>query len=480
MNLPGLSFKAPPLEYLDREALERLHHGVMAILETVGSVVHSTRALELLQANGADLDASGRVLIPERLVLKCLDTAPGRVMIHDRSRNPAMDLSGTHVYFGTGSDCQYILDPATGRPRDFLFGDLVDAVRLSDSLKHIDFIMSMGLAKDLPQGSAFQRKYLAMVRHSAKPQILITGPDLRSLEDIVTMASLVAGGPDSLARHPLFLLLIDPTSPLVHSGDAMEKLLLMARMRLPVVYAPGIMAGASSPVTVAGAVAQAAAEILTGLVVHQLASPGAPFVFGGGMSPMDMKSSQPTYSAPEAMVAQAGLTQLGRSLYGLPTYGFGGCTASKVCDTQAVNEGATYLMMSAWMGTNLVHDVGYMEFGKTYSLELLTLCDETIGQVRRMMEGIPVDDETLALSAVRRVGPGGTFLTDPHTLKHFRENWQPDLTDRRTRGTWEKQGATTMEQRAARKIRACLESHRPDPLDPDLDRRLEAVVAAAD
>jgi trimethylamine--corrinoid protein Co-methyltransferase len=166
----------------------------------------------------------------------------------------------------------------------------------------------------------------------------------------------VTGGRAELSRKPIFVLYDEPTSPLVHIKEAMEKLMFMADNNLPTNYSPGIMAGGTSPVTMAGAIAQANAEILAGLVVHQLKTPGAPFIFGAGMSPMDMQSMQPTYASPEAMVTQAGLCQIGRCLYDLPTWGFGGCSASKLADEQAVNEAAAYIMMSGWMGTNLVHE----------------------------------------------------------------------------------------------------------------------------
>jgi trimethylamine--corrinoid protein Co-methyltransferase len=189
-----------------------------------------------------------------------------------------------------------------------------------------------------------------------------------------------------------------------------------------------------------------------------------------------MQSMQPTYSAPEAMITQAGLCQIGRCLYDLPTWGFGGCSASKLVDAQAVNEAATYIMMAGWMGTNLVHDVGYLEFGLTYSFDLLVLCDEIIGQVRRMMEGIRVDTEHLAVEAIKRVGPGGHFLSDGHTVRHFRENWQPGLTDRKTYESWKSQGASSMEQRAGEKVKHILENHHPQPLPPEVELEIDKIL----
>jgi trimethylamine--corrinoid protein Co-methyltransferase len=390
-----------------------------------------------------------------------------------------MFLEGRNVYFGTGSDCPNILDSFTGERREFLYKDIADAVRLVDALQNIDFIMSMGLAADLEKKVQYQNKYATMLRNSTKPQV-ITAADQVTLNDITDMAAAAVGSREELIRKPIFVLYDEPTSPLVHTQEALEKLLFMSENSLPTNYSPGIMAGATSPVTMAGAIAQADAEILAGLVIHQLKHLGAPFVFGGGMSPMDMTSMQPTYSAPEAMITQAGLCQIARSLYNLPTWGFGGCSAAKVADEQAVNEAATYLMMSAWMGTNLVHDVGYLEFGLTYSLDLLVMCDEFIGQIRRMMEGIRVDREYLAVDVVKRVGIGGHFLGDDHTFHHFRENWQPGITDRKTHEKWVKDGGTTMGQRAKSRIKKIIESHNPEPLPDEANVQIDKILERAE
>jgi trimethylamine--corrinoid protein Co-methyltransferase len=478
MNLDNKKFNSTLLEYLTNDHMRKIHSAALEILEDTGNIVHHEEAVELLHSAGAYVKDGNRVFLPAGLVEAAIRSAPSRAAIYDRNGNPAMLLEGKNVYYGTGSDCPYILDSFTGERREFLSTDVEDAVRLVDYLPYIDFIMSMGLAPDIPTELQYQQKYAMMIRNSTKPQV-ITAANKTSLNDIIDIAAAVVGGREELSRKPLFVLYDEPTSPLVHTKEALEKLLFMAENRLPINYSPGIMAGGTSPMTMAGSIAQANAEILAGLVIHQLKNPGAPFIFGAGMSPMDMQSMQPTYSSPEAMVEQAGLCQIGRSLYNLPTWGFGGCSASKLADEQAVNEAATYILMSGLMGTNLVHDVGYLEFGLTYSFDMLVMCDEFIGQVRRMMDGIRVDEEHLALDAIKRIGPGGHFLQDDHTLNHFRDNWQPGITDRATYETWTAAGATTMGQRAKEKIKHILENHTPEPLAPEVDQEIDRILARA-
>ena len=475
MNPHVKRFNAPPLAYLTEEQMRDIHSAALEILEDLGTIVHHEEAVDLLQQAGAYVENENRVFIPAGLVAEALGSAPATINIYDRDGNPAMLLGGRRVYYGTGSDCPYLLDSFSGERRDFLAADVENAVRLVDALPYIDFTMSMGLAPDVPTDHQYQRKYAYMLRNTTKPQV-ITAADKKSLNDIADMAAAVRGGRAELSRKPIFILYDEPTSPLVHTKEALEKLLFMAENRLPINYSPGIMAGATAPVTLAGAIAQAAAEILAGLVIHQLKMPGAPFVFGGGMSPMDMQSTQPTYSSPEAVVSQAGLCQLGRDLYELPTWGFGGCSASKLADEQGVYEAGMYILMAGMMGTNVVHDVGYLEFGKTYSFDLLVMCDEMIGYVRRMMEGIAVDKENLAVDAIKRVGIGGHFLADPHTLAHFRDNWQPGITDRRTYEDWQKKGATSMGQRAKEKVKAILDEHTPAPITPEAETEIERIL----
>jgi len=170
------------------------------------------------------------------------------------------------------------------------------------------------------------------------------------------------------------------------------------------------------------------------------------------------------------MMAQAGLCELGRNLYQLPTWGFAGCSASKCADTQAINEASTYIFMAGLTGSNLNHDLGYLDFGLTYSFDLLVMANESVGQLRRILEGIPLTRETMALDAIREVGPASHFLASEHTLDYFKENWFPGVTDRSTFERWAEQGATTMEDRCKAKIKAILS-------EPPLAANAQAIDA---
>ena len=459
------------MQYFSPEQLRDIHAGMLDILAEVGCELHHEGAAKLLRDAGAQV-AGKRVYLPAGMIEKALKSAPSRIVLYDRNGSAAMDLHGRNSYFGTGSDCIYLRDSFTGERRLFTEQDQVNAVRLADALPNIDFIMSMGLISEAKPEVQYQLQYANMIKYSSKPQVIVAG-DKQSLDDMTELAAAIApGGREELKRKPRFLLYDEPISPLVHGFEAIDKLIYCAENRIPTNYSPGMMAGATGPVTPAGAITLAAAEIAFGLVIHQLAGPGAPFVFGAGMSNLDMGSMQPSYASPEAMMTQAGLCELGRNLYGLPTWGFAGCCASKLADTQAINEAATYIFMAGLTGTNVNHDLGYLEFGLTYSFDLLVMADESVGQLRRIFDGIPVNRETQALDAIGEAGPGGNFLDCDHTLDHYRENWFPGVSDRNTFERWAELGSLTMEQRCKAKIEKIL----GEPAKAQNEKKIAAVL----
>ncbi len=220
------------------------------------------------------------------------------------------------------------------------------------------------------------------------------------------------------------------------------------------------------------------AEILSSLVVHQLRKPGAPFVFGAGLHHMDMGAMQICYASPEFQLTKAAVAEMGR-WYGLPTWGYAGCSDAKVMDEQAALEAMLSVLMAKLSGANLIHDVGYMESGLTTSFEMIVLTDELVAMTDHLMKGIEVSDATLMVDELDEVGPGGNFLATRATLKRFREFWFPSLLDRRTRPQWLEAGATTLGQRLAAKVRDILRDHQPKPLPPDVKQRVWEIVSSA-
>mgnify|MGYP000333047422 CR=1 FL=1 len=469
----------PLFRVLSDDQIEDIYLGTLEVLERTGTRVYSDEGLELLREAGCQVSDGNLVRIPSWLVKTSLETVPERITLAGRDRSKRITLEYNKIYFGTGSDCPFILDPYTDQRRRYTFDDVYNAAKVAEALPNIDFHMSLGLTSDVPIGSYDRHQLLAMLKGTTKP-LVITAVDRNGLADQYEMACEVLGGAEEFARAPLFVVYIEPSSPLNNSKEAVEKVLYAAEKGIPAIYTPCPMCGGTAPTTLAGLLVQCLAESMTGLVLAQLKKKGAPIIIGGVMSIMDMSSTIMSYGAPEMMLLSAAMTDLAKRLR-LPMFSTAGCSDAKVLDQQAAIEAAISVAVAALSGANLIHDVGYLESGLIGSYDMLVMSDEIIGMVKHILRGIAVDDEHLALHVIDRVGPGGHYLADEHTLKHFRtEFWYPTLLDRTRWEDWEAAGAKSLGQRVREKVLDLLENFEPEPLDPEVEEKLKAICARAD
>jgi len=459
--------------------LEQIHLASLEILRRTGVRVYDEEALELLSGAGCVVTDGDLVRIPPAVVEEALLHAPSRIVLCSRTGEPAMYLEAHRSYFGTGSDLPNTLDLETGERRPSLLSDVEQTARLVDSLPNVEFVMSMAQASDVPAATSDRKSFLAMMTNTTKP-IVFTAWDEHGLADIIAMAQTVAGGRDELALNPFLFGYLEPTSPLQHSDVVMRKMMMMIDQGLPFVYAPGPVEGASAPITSAGSLAMANAEVLSGLAIAQLKRPGTPFLFGSGSGPLDMRSAVGTYSSPEFMHHCMAMAELAHYRYDMPVWGFSGCSDSKLSDLQASIESTLWILWTALSGANLVHDLGYVESGLTCSYEMIVLCDEIVSYVRRLLGGFEITPETLALETIHDVGPGGEYLSSPHTLRHFKSVWQPRLLDRDNHASWVAAGKPTALSTAREIAREAVRSHRCEPLPEGMLEELQAIVAEAD
>jgi len=471
----SIAFQGPQFAVLADSQLQSLHLAALETLRRTGIRFFHAGALEMLKAAGAFISDGNLVKFPAALVEDALATVPGRIVMCDRAGAPAMYLEGTKTWFGTGSDCLNLLDPETGEHRNFTQADLAAGYRLCDALPNIHFVMSIGIPADVPVHATYDAQMALMLAHTTKPIVFVTN-DRASCQRAIDMAAAVAGGHEALAEQAHILLYSEPSSPLKQSETAVDKLLLMAEHRLPVVHSPGPQMGATAPITMAGGLVMSLAEILSSIVVHQLRRPGAPFVFGAGLHHMDMGSMQICYASPEFQLTKAAIAQLGR-FYGIPTWGYAGCSDAKVMDEQAAAEATLSVMMAKFSGANLIHDVGYMESGLTTSYEMIVLTDELVAMTDHMMKGIEVSDETLLVDELHAVGPGGQFVGTDATRKHYRDFWFPKLLDRKIRPQWLAAGGTTLGQRLNAKTRKLIKEHKPQPLAGEQQQKVQEILA---
>ncbi len=468
----------PSIRMLSDEQVRAIHSTSLDILARTGIVMKNPAARELLLEAGAR-ESADRIKIPEHVVMAAVGAAPFRIPLFSRLGQPAICLEEGQVYFGPGSDCPFTLDLETGARRRAVRDDVQRIARLCDGLDQIDFVMSMGSASDVPQLDHFLHDMIAMLRGSAKP-VVYTARDRADMEDIYHIACAVAGGETELQERPFLMLYAEPISPLLFDGESVDKLLFCAERRLPVTYPPSPNTGGGGPVTVAGALALGNAECLAGLVLAQLVQPGTPFLYGMNVSALDMKSAIVSYGAPEWPTAMGAWTDLGR-FYGLPVWGAAGATDSKVVDAQAAAEASVSILSAFLCRCNLVHDVGYVEYGTTSSMEMLAICDEIIRDVRCVMGGVEISERTLARDAIHRARPGAGFLADDHTLDSWRwAQWRPRLFDRSRYDTWVERGQKHMEARAKELARQILAQHEVPPLPQAAEEEIARVLARRD
>ncbi len=467
----------PQFRMLSTDQCESIVNGAMEVLERTGAEVQNQEALQLLTDAGCWVEGN-RVRIPTHLIERAIRTAPSRIVLSDREGNRSLFLEGQNVYFGPGGSNTYIIDHETGERRYSTTADTANSARVVDALKNLSFAMDNGVPSDAPSGAGDVHGFRALVENTTKP-IVQWGYSVESFKDIVDIASAVAGSLEALQRNPFVVLFAEPSSPLSHTADALDKALFAAKSRIPVVYAPSVFAGESAPSTMAGALVVTVADFFVGLLVGQLASEGAPFIMGGLASTMDMRTETVCYGAVELSLLSAGLTGIARYLK-LPSFSSAGCSDSHLIDTQSAAEGAFSLLIASFSGANLVHGLSYLDGGNTGSIDMITMNEETISMISRIMGGVEVSDETLALDAVDRTGPGGYFLMDDHTMAHFREFWNPTLISRMRYDNWAKVGAKSMGERVNDKTKALLADHTPVALSDSVRDAIKAIVDRAD
>jgi trimethylamine--corrinoid protein Co-methyltransferase len=467
----GLHTSSAHYARLGQQEREKIHVASLEILERVGVDVHDEKARDILVGGGARADGL-RVRLPEYLVAKALTLAPKRLTLYDRHSKVAIRAWGYNTYYGGGSDCLNVLDHRTGQRRRPTLTDVKEAATLQDALPELDFVMSMFLPEDVDQRIYDRYQMEVMLNHTSKPIVFVT-PDFEGCVAAVEMCEVVAGSAEAFQQRPFATCYINVTSGLIANQEALQKCMFLAEKGLPMLYIPLNAGGVNSPATTAGCMATMNAGILLGIVLAQLVRPGVPVaVPGWNGGPYNLKTMVGNY----VLADEQGVpTEMGK-YYGLPVFGLGGSTDAKVLDQQAGMEVMLSLLTALLHGANLVHDVGFMDSGLQGSLQLQVIANDTIGFLRAMTRGVVVDDETLALDVVEELGPTGTYLDHPHTLRHFKEPFYSRLADKGTYSQWQERGATTMEERAARQVDKLLKSHEPEPLLEDVQRGIREIV----
>ena len=464
----------PFLKWITPSQLEQIHNASLEVLERTGMIVKHKEALALLKEAGCRVKDE-RVWVPGWLVEECIRLAPRRIAVADRLGRRVMLLEKNRVYYGTGSDLPFTIDLESGERRTSTKQDVVDASKVIDALPNYDFLMSYAIASDSPSAASDLHQFEAMTTHCSKP-VIFTAHNAENTEALIMMAAACAGGLEQLSANPYIILYSEPISPLVHTNDGVGKMFKCFEYNIPVVYTPGVLAGATTPVTKAGCIVQMNAESLAGVVMAQLKKKGAPVIIGGGATPMDMKTTATLYGAPETSMNYAVMTQLAQ-FYGLPNFTEAGCVNAPLPGIQAGVEAAMSILMTQLAGCNLVHDVGYLEGGKTGYLPFLAFCEDIISMARYTGGGTRTSADHLAVDCIDDVGPGGNFMSHEHTFKYFREEiWSPRYMIRDRWEQWEKGGKVTPLDRAIEEVKEILAHHHALPLPDGAAGEMQKII----
>lgn len=465
------------MEILSEEAVENIVAEALTVLEKTGVYVENEEARVLLTQSGVRLDkGTNRVFIKEGTVEKCLHTVPRGIHVFDRDGELAMDLQGFNPHFDPGSAAINILDSESGEVRQPRTQDLVNFATLTDALDSYA-AQSTGLVPaDVPEQIADRYRLFIALQFCTKP--VVTGTfAVEGFGVMKDMLVAVRGGDDNLKEKPLAIFDCCPSPPLRWSNLTCQSLIDCAKAGIPAELVSMPLTGATAPFPIAGSLVQHTAENLSGVVIHQLANPGAPIIYGGSPAFFDMRRGTTPMGAIETMMIDAAYAQIGRHL-GLPTHAYMGLSDAKVLDYQAGLESGVGAVIAALAGINVVSGGGMLDFESCQSLEKLVIDNDICGMALRLVEGVEQRSEKLAEDLYGDVDAGDHFLTSPETLKWLRkEPFIPsDCIDRCNRDDWIKAGGTSASARAKERVRGILSSHTPKPLPGDVTKTLRRIM----
>jgi trimethylamine--corrinoid protein Co-methyltransferase len=475
---PGIALRAPDkglvggsYKPLTREQVRRIHLASVSILEKTGVQIDEPETLRLFEAAGADVRGN-RVHIQQALLEEAIDRAPSRVVLAGRDAKHDLILEDARVHIGTGGAALQVLDLDSGEIRKAVLEDVAHTAQLVDVLDNIHFYLIPVYPTDLPAEMVEINKFYAALANTTK-HVQAGVYSIQGIRDVVAMSERILGSTDELRKRPLVSFITSwMISPLKFSSDVTKLLIEICRQRMPIVLSSAPMAGSTAPVTMAGMLALVNAEQLAGLTLTQLVQPGTPVLLGPIPTNADLRNGSYLGGSVEFGLCNAAITQMAH-FYQIPIYNSAGMTEAKIPDIQAGMEKTQSVIQVALAGANFIHHAaGMLEDMSTIAYEQYVIDNELLGMAMRAVRGIEINDDTLALETIDRVGPGGHFLMEDHTLQHMRtETYFPSAVfDRQPREVWEKRGGQDAWQRAKSLTRRILAEHKPEPLDPQVDQ----------
>lgn len=455
--------------------VEQVHRTVMRVFSEVGVQVNHDEALEIFKKAGAKVDAGSRIVkFEEAMVMDLVKQAPSMITMCGREPDGSLDLEigGTRVYLGTGGTALNVQDPGADDNRRSQVRDIMNMARLVNELENIHFYMLNIFPNDVDREDIDVNRFGAALNRTKK-HIMGGVYTVEGIRNVIKMAEMIAGSPEALRKRPFISMVACIISPFKLDEEYGRLAIEAAQNNIPLVVPAEPLCGATAPITLAGNVVVDCVDTLTGVMLAQLVNPGTPVLFGCISSITDLRDMKYLAGAVEMGLLNAAASQMAQ-FYQLPIYATAGMSDSKVNDVQAGYESAISSLLVALAGGNFIHDAaGFLEFCMTASFDKLVIDNEIIGMVMRAVEGIRVDETTLAFDEIQKVGPAGHFVSSRHTRRHMRgEQFMPKLSDRENRDVWKAAGGKDARQRATEIARSVLNAEPVSHIEADVRRRI--------
>lgn len=479
MPKPILSITNPKLglDVLTPEEVQQIHAATLHILEHVGVRFPSARALEIWEAHGASVDHEKSIVRAKpQLIEDALSKAPPAYPLAARDPQQDLPLDGNHVFLGTDGCGVEVLDLHSGVRRTSCLQDVADIARLADATPEIGFHWVAVSAQDKPAHTRGLHEIKAVWENSTKhvqTESIYSATEARAA---IEMAAAIAGGKEALRQRPLLSLMQCTAPPLGHDGGSLEAALVAAEYGIPTGFMTMASCLTTGPATLAGTLAVGNAEVIAATALLQLAFPGAPVFYAAAQTASDLRSGAYTGGGPEDFLFGAATNVLS-DYYKIPLSMGAFATGAKKPNWQAGLENSMSAFMACVVMSDMLLGAGFLHGSRIWSYAQMLLDCETFAIIQKMMQGIVINEDTLALDTIAAVGPGGNFLTQKHTRKHMRDVFIPQFMDRRPYNEWESKQDDAGDWAQA-KARQVLSNHQPDPLDPQLSAELGRIIAS--
>lgn len=465
------------LRVLEEDQLDAIHGATLRVLESTGVLVNSDETLDLLEQKGMAVDRKTKIVkMPESVVTEAVKSCKPNFKWHARNERHSVEVVDGRTKIGPGAECVYFIDPESDRARVPTLRDGIQCCRLLDALDTVQIAYLPMFASDVPDDA---RKMVAMVAGLVHSSKLTFGgsADKEDVESAMRLGEAILGSRDELRKRPLFAGYVDPISPLAHEHTMLEALLGYAKMDMPVFVTVMALAGGTAPASVAGILVQQNAEVLSSIVIASTVTKSPRIIYGSVSCPLDMRTGMSAAGSPEFSLIGVGAIQLAK-YYNLPS-NMGVQSDSKAVDEQASYEKAFSALAAAAAGADFSDlFMGSTEAFNTYSPVQSVIDDEIASMALRFSQGIEVNDETLSVETMAKVGPMGNYLKQRDTMVRFRkEHLAPKLSDRWNRMRWDQAGSKDAKKRAKERMEEILRTHVPEPLEPDVKKRLDALLA---